>query len=87
MSMSLDQLIRQGTDHMHELTKLVFSTVVGVEPQEGGWHLQLEFIEKESIPHGMDVLGLYDVWLDTDGNLQRFARRNIRRRSDMSAEI
>ena len=87
MNTSLEQVIRLGASRMQEMTNLQFSTMVAVEPSDDGWHLQLELVEKESIPHGMDVLGLYDAWFDPDGSLLRFARRSVRRRSDVSTDL
>jgi hypothetical protein len=84
---TLEQVIRLGTSRMQEVTNLQFSTVVAVEPSDDGWHLQVELVEKESIPHGMDVLGLYDVWFDRNGSLVRFARQGVRRRADVSADM
>lgn len=87
MNASLDQVIRLGASRMQEMTNLQLSTVVAVEPLDDGWHMQIELVEKESIPHGMDVLGLYDAWFDSSGNLLRFARRSVRRRADVSTEL
>lgn len=84
---SLDQIMSSGVTRMQAMTKLACSSVVAMEPLDDGWHLQIEMVEKESIPRGMDVLGLYDAWLDPAGNLLRFARHGVRRRADVSGDL
>lgn len=84
VNVSLDDVLRRGVARMQETTRLGLATIVAIEPIDEGWHLQVELVEKESIPHGMDILGLYDAWLDPGANLLRFTRRSIRRRSDVS---
>lgn len=86
MKVPLQDVVVMGTKGLQDLTGLALSTVAGAEPLETGWRLQVELVEKESIPRSMDVLGLYDVWMDADGHLLRFARRSTRRRSDVSEE-
>ena len=86
MKTSLDQVLQAGVGRLQVVTKLGLSSVCGVEPHEEGWHVQVELVEKESIPHGMDILGLYDAWLGPNGDLLRFSRHSIRRRSDVSGE-
>jgi hypothetical protein len=39
-------------------------------------------VEKRSIPDQMDILALYEVLLDEDGNLLSFERKSMRRRMD-----
>jgi len=48
----------------------------------GAWLLRLELVEKESIPDSMDILGVYEVELDHDGNVTEFARSGLRQRRD-----
>jgi hypothetical protein len=82
VKLSVDQAAAAGVRHLERVTRLPVAVVAAAEPVESGWHLQVELVEKQSIPRGMDVLGLYDAWLDAEGNLQRFSRRSTRRRMD-----
>ena len=68
------------------LTKLEPSGVKGVSRDEEGWHVTVEMIEKKSIPDGMDLLALYDVTLDDDGNVIKFERGQLRKRMDTGEE-
>ena len=44
--------------------------------------VSLEALERKAIPDTMDVLGLYEVRLDSDGNLLGFARKKLRKRGE-----
>jgi uncharacterized NAD-dependent epimerase/dehydratase family protein len=81
----LEKAVQAGVRDLERITHLQASSVAAVEPAESGWHLQVELLEKQSIPRGMDILGLYHAWIDEKGNLLRFERRGTRRRGDVSA--
>ncbi len=83
---SMADIVKVGQRQLGKLTGLRLANVVQVAPEESGWHLRLELVEKESIPHAMDILGLYDAWLDANGTLLRFARHSSRRRGDVCGQ-
>lgn len=82
VNLAMDQLARMGTQKVLELTGLQLSSVIGMVREEGEWRLSLELVEKESIPRAMDILGRYEVWLDDQGNLLGFDRKDLRKRGD-----
>jgi hypothetical protein len=86
MSSALEKVVRTGAEALCALTQLKLASVAGAEPTDTGWHLQVELVEKESIPRGMDIIGLYDVWTDPQGQLLRFERRSTRRRTDTTGQ-
>ena len=42
--------------------------------------MTLEAVERKAIPETMDVMGLYDVSLDGEGNLIGLERKRLRKR-------
>jgi hypothetical protein len=49
--------------------------MTSVEPAEdGGWVVELEVIEERRIPSSADILGLYQIDVDPDGELLGFRR-------------
>ena len=82
MAITVSELIERAREEMSKLTNLELSTTLGAVKDEKGWHVSLELIEKHSIPDQMDILAIYDVWLDDDGNLLEFNRRGLRKRID-----
>ncbi|NQS88518.1 gas vesicle protein [Patescibacteria group bacterium] len=83
MAMTISELIERAREEISKLTNLELSTTLGAAKDEKGWHVSLELIEKHSIPDQMDILSIYDVWLDDDGNLLEFKRRGLRKRIDI----
>ena len=51
--------------------------VTSVEPAENGWFVEVEVLEDKHIPSSSDILGLYEVVIDQDGDLESY--RRIRR--------
>lgn len=80
--MHLETIMRRGLDGLVRVTGLRLSSVVGMESADDGWQLTVELIEKESIPRAMDILGLYRIRLDPQGEIVGFERTGLRRRSD-----
>ena len=79
---SIPELIRQGTQSLQEITGLRAVAVVSMSPEESGWKLGVELLERESVPDTMDVLAVYDAFLDADGRMVRFERTGLRHRGD-----
>lgn len=51
-------------------------SVLGLEPGDGkGWNVTVQIVELSRIPHSTDVLGTYEVNLDTHGEIQGYKRR------------
>jgi hypothetical protein len=48
--------------------------------------VSLEAVERKAIPETMDVLGLYEIRLDSEGNLQSFERKKLRKRGETEEE-
>jgi len=82
MAKELGILIEKARKELSKLTGLATSSTVGVSKDEKGWNISIEMVEKRSIPDQMDILALYEVVLDEDGNLLNFERKSMRRRMD-----
>ncbi|MDD5014001.1 MAG: gas vesicle protein [Atribacterota bacterium] len=82
MAKELGTLIEKARKELSTLTGLATSSTVGVTKNEKGWNISIEMVEKRSIPDQMDILALYEVFLDEDGNLLNFERKSMRRRMD-----
>lgn len=77
-----------GAAAMDQLAELVPKQLLGAtstEPTEAGWLVEVEVVEDRRIPSSADMLALYEVELDLDGNL--LAYRRIRRYARGSADI
>jgi hypothetical protein len=84
--MEVTELINKLAKEFPLLINLKTSGVVAISPQEDGWTVAIEMIEKKSIPDSMDVLGCYEVRLDSGGNIRDFSRVRLRKRGDTSEE-
>jgi hypothetical protein len=60
-----------------ELTDLIgrqVEGVVGVEQGDDGWHVQVEVVESRRIPDTTDILAIYEVDVDPDGEVTAYRR-------------
>lgn len=71
---SAPQAAREAAKQLSELTALKFDSVSAVDKKDAGWHVTVNLVELSRIPHSTDVLGVYEVELDEEGNLERYHR-------------
>jgi len=82
MAASMQQIIEKAREELSKITGLELSTTLATVKEEKGWKVTLEMVEKHSIPDQMDILAVYDVILDNDGNVIEFDRTRLRKRVD-----
>ncbi len=84
--MNTDEIIKKAQEEFVSLSKLPINAVIGLSKMEGGWMVSLEALERKAIPDTMDVLGVYEVCVDSDCNLLRFERKRLRKRGQTEEE-
>ncbi|MBD3182395.1 hypothetical protein GF312_08890 [Candidatus Poribacteria bacterium] len=81
--LKLKDAINNAVEQLQMLIGLELSSVVGASRTEDGWNITIEFIERKAIPDTLDVLGIYEVELDEDGDVINYERRSMRKRMDL----
>lgn len=80
-------IVNRAKEELSSITGLQPSTVLGIEKEADNWRVSIEMIEKKSIPDLMDILGNYEVHLDSDGQVLGFNRISLRKRGDIVESI
>jgi len=80
--MNFVDVIKKARSELNMLTGLEISSTISAKPDEDGWKVTLEAIEKKSIPDNMDILAIYETILDQEGNMLKFDRVRMRKRID-----
>ncbi|MGZ5416918.1 MAG: gas vesicle protein GvpO [Nocardioides sp.] len=57
-----------------EMTGRDAEGVIGLEKTEDGWRIEVEVLEVRRIPETTDVLALYELTVDSDGDLEGYRR-------------
>lgn len=65
---------REGLRRITALTAKTAEGVTSVEPAEDGWIVGVELLDAKRIPSSSDTLALYEVEIDTDGELTSYRR-------------
>ena len=84
--MEMADVAERAREQMAKMTKLPISGVTAVSKADRGWVVTVEVVEKKSIPDGADILGIYEVKLNEQGQVDDFQRLRLRRRSDTVEE-
>ena len=85
MTMALPNVLKKARQQLGEVTGLDLCSTVSASRDESGWCVQVEVVEKKSLPDSQDILATYELALDEEGNLIKFTRIGMRRRMDVSA--
>jgi hypothetical protein len=80
--LELAEIIYKVTQALSAL-KLKLSGVSSIAKTDEGWRVTLELVERASVPDTMDLLGVYEVRLDHEGELIGYERTRVRRRCDL----
>lgn len=73
--------VRRAREQLESLLERRPESVSALEHTHEGWVVTLEVVEVSRIPESTDVLASYEMELDDDGNLRRYARVRRYRRS------
>ena len=79
-----DAVARRAASLVASLSGRRPESVVSIERKDKEWHVGVEVVEVSRIPDSADILAVYDVRLDTDGELisYRRVRRYARGQTD-----
>jgi hypothetical protein len=80
--LSIGQVIQSASRALAFLN-LKVSAITSVSPCEDGWRVTAELVERRGVPDSSDLIGVYELRLDTAGNVMRYERTRMRRRSDL----
>jgi len=80
--MNADEIIKKAQEDFARLSKISIDGIIGLSKTEEGWVVLLEALERRAIPDTMDVLGVYEVRLDSEGNFLSFERKKLRKRGE-----
>jgi len=84
--MNASEIIKKAQEEFTRLGKTPANGVTGLTKAEEGWVVLLEAIERKAIPDAMDVLGLYELRLDNNGDLLGLDRKRLRKRGETKEE-
>jgi hypothetical protein len=78
------ETVQQARQQLSALLERPVESVSAFERTHDGWVVNLEVVEVSRVPESTDVLASYEVELDEDRNLRRYARvrRYIRSQAD-----
>lgn len=83
MAMGMMELVRNAREKLAALTGLPISSTISIRKDDCCWYLQVEVVEKRSLPDSQDILAIYEMTMDEEGNILDFSRVGMRRRGDV----
>lgn len=71
---TMGQVVKGLRKEIQEVTGFPAWSVVSLERTEEGWAGRVEVTEFHRVPEAQDLVGIYDVTMDPDGNLMVWDR-------------
>jgi len=84
--MEIRDIAEIAKNRLIEITEFSSPNIIGVNKEEDIWYITIEIVEKPSESVNLEILGIYDVRLDTSGNLLGFERIGMRKRGDVQKD-
>jgi len=84
--MDIKDIVENAKKKLVELTGFTSPSAIGVNKEGETYRVIIEIVEKPSQASNLEVLGIYEVRLDVDGNLLGYKRENMRKRGDIQRE-
>ena len=85
MSITMPMAVHKAREQLGAVTGLPVSSTVSARKEDAGWRVEVEVVEKKSMPDSQDILARYELSLDESGDLLNFSRIGMRRRMDAAA--
>jgi hypothetical protein len=80
--MNANEIVEKVQHDFARFCTIPINGVVGLSKSNGGWVVTIEALERRAIPDTMDILGLYEIQADSEGNAITFQRKKLRKRGD-----
>jgi len=80
--LSISEVV-ESTKRALALLNLKVSVISSISPDDGGWRVTAELVERRGIPDTNDLIGVYELRLDPAGSVLRYERTRLRRRADL----
>ncbi|MDI6779425.1 MAG: gas vesicle protein GvpO [Bacteroidota bacterium] len=84
--MDIKNIVENAKQKLAELTGFTSPSAIGVNREGETWRILIEITEKTSPASNLEVLGIYEVRLDVNGNFLGYERKKMRKRCDIQRE-
>ena len=80
--MEIKDIVEIAKTGLVQLTGFNFPNAIGINKEADTWHITVEITEKSSDAPNLDLLGIYDVRVDSSGTLFSYERIRMRKRCE-----
>jgi hypothetical protein len=80
--MNAQEIVAKAQGHIANMGKRSNDGVTSLSKREDGWTVCIEALERKAIPDTMDILGLYEITLNNEGDLLSLERKKLRKRGN-----
>lgn len=78
------EVAQMAKKHLAHLTGLKPDTVIRIHHNEDGWHVAVVMVELKTVTATRDVLAVYEVTIDDDGEITSYQRTQRYHRGEIN---
>jgi hypothetical protein len=80
--MNAQEVLSKAHGYIATMSNKSDEGVTSLSKRENGWTVCIEELERKGIPDTMDILGLYEINMNSEGDLLSVERKKLRKRGD-----
>jgi hypothetical protein len=80
--MNTQEVITKARGHITTMGKKSDEGITSLCKREDGWTVCIEVVERKGIPDTTDILGLYEINMNNEGEFLGVERKKMRKRGD-----
>lgn len=84
--MELKEIIEKAKEDLEDLLDKEIVGVVSAQKAEEGWEVEMEVLERKSVPDSQNLLGTYALELNEEGEIEGYNRIAVRKKEDKIGE-
>lgn len=84
--MEIKDIVENAKNKLVEFTGFTAPSAIGVNKEGEVFRVIIEITERPSPASNLEMLGIYEICLDVDGNLIGYERTQLRKRGDLQRE-
>ena len=81
--MDAQEIVAKAQGHIATMGKRSNDGICSICRTDDGWTLSIEVLERKAIPDTMDILGLYEITMNNNGDLLGLERKKLRKRGNV----
>ena len=84
--MKVKEVSEKAKKELKEIIGKKTEGVPTIRKNEEGWNVQVEILEKEKIPDTESLIGIYELEMNQEGEIEEYKRISVKKKGETTGE-